>query len=285
MIVYTSSITNNMNNNILHASPNWIFVSFTHGAFGHLLGRCLMTGPDTAWYDHPVNGDRPWNWNHFPVWSGWGTGFSHFIRGFNIDDQHSWHTKRDIPGFGQWNQWHPKGDENRFSEEWINELALKTKLVYTTHDYPEYLKSRFPNCKVVCVRISDNDWVNCVKNQLEKTGSYTTILNGITDPISEADKFDWSNKTGFSLLRDWEKYKLNLNDEEYVEYTVKVMQEQESIRKNQNDFIDCFFDTENKFNIDAIVQLHKDLDISHDADRIKKVLDAFNLDNLIRKFL
>ncbi len=274
-----------MKESILHTSPNWVFVSFTHGAFGHLLGRCLMTGPDVAWYDNPVNGDSPWHWNHFPTWSGWGTGISHYLRFFKSNDDVVWHSRKDIPSFGHWNQWHPKDDEEKFSQEWISELVDKTKLIYTTHDYPEYLKSRFPNSKVICVRISDDDWVNCVKNHIEKTGCYTAIINGVSDPILEADKFEWNKKTGHSMFRDWEKYKHNLSDEQYVEYIVNNMKEQESIRKNQTNFIDAYFDTKNKFNVEAIEQLHKDIGIRYNTDNIKKVLDAFNLDNTIRKFL
>jgi len=274
-----------MNTQILHTSPNWIFLSFTHGAFGHLLGRSLMTSPDVTWYDNPVNGDSPWTWNHFPTELGWGTSISHYLRFFNSVSDNVWIDRKDVPGFGQWNQWHPAGDEDRFSDAWISDILANKKLIYTTHDYPEYLKSRFPNCKVVCVRISDNDWVNCVKNHIEKTGSYNAILKGISDPILEPDKFEWHKKTNQTMIRDWEKYKLGFNDEEYVAYIVNDMKSQENIRKNQSQHIDCYFDTNDKFNLDAIHQLHIDLGLAFDEELATKVLNAFNLDNTIKKFL
>ena len=270
---------------ILHNSSNWIFLSFTHGAFGHLLGRCLMASPDVSNYDHPLNGDNVWSWNHFPASSGWGTGISHYVRFFDDGGANPWVNRKDIPSFGQWNQWHPKNDEERFSEDWISEILVNKKLIYTTHDYPEYVKTRFPNSKVVCVQISDNDWVNCVKNHIEKTGSYNAVIEGLTDPILESDKFTWHKKSGQNMLRDWEKYKLGLNDEEYVSYIVNDMKTQESIRRNQPAHIDCYFDSENKFNIDAIEQLHKELGITFDAETTRKVLDSFNLDSTIKKFL
>jgi len=93
-----------MSSQILHTSPNWIFLSFTHGAFGHLLGRCLMTSPDVTWYDNPINGDNPWSWNHFPTWSGWGTGVSHYLRFFKGDHERMMSHRKTIPSIRQRDQ-------------------------------------------------------------------------------------------------------------------------------------------------------------------------------------
>ena len=75
-----------MENTVLSNHRNWIFISFVKGSFGNLLGRTLMTGPDTTWYDHPVNGRTPWEWNHFQTEVGWGVSPSHFAKFFKTGD-------------------------------------------------------------------------------------------------------------------------------------------------------------------------------------------------------
>ena len=70
-----------------------------------------------------------------------------------------------------------------------------------------------------------------------------------------------------------------------ADYVVNDMKSQENIRKNQSQHIDCYFETGDKFNLDAIRQLHIDLGLEFDEESAKKVLNAFNLDNTIKKFL
>lgn len=245
---------------ILSEHHNWIFVCFVKGSHGHLLGRCLSTSPDAVWYDNPINGEHPWCWNHFPVEVGIGCSPGHYLK---------WFKAGQVPAFGFYEEWFEGGD---FNQQWLTDILDNNKLIYTAHDSPAYLKEHFPNCKIIMIDIADSDWPNCVRNQVEKTGSYPAI--GVN---SSPEKLLWHSATQQNTVRDWEKYSNNLTDREWIDWTEKTMRQEMEVLRSQSHLVDYVFSSADRTNVDAILTAHKELGLAYDKDLIQKVLDAFNL--------
>jgi hypothetical protein len=220
----------------------------------------LSTSPDAKWYDHQWNGDHPWCWNHFPVELGLGVSPGHYLKFFK---------QGEVPSFGYFQEWF---EHKEFDQPWLNDILDNHKLIYTVHDTPEYLKARFPNCKIVMIDIADNDWSNVVKNQIEKTGCYPAV--GVNSSI---DKINWQKATGQNTIRDWEKYSNNLTDQEWIKWTEGVMRQEMDVLRSQQHLVDAVFSSANRTNVDAIAQLHKDLGLAYNKELIQKVLDSFKI--------
>ena len=147
--------------------PNWLFISFCRGAFGHQLGRVLMTSPDVHWYDHKINGDNPWTWNHFPTELGWQTSPSHWTRVFDLNGSgRIWDTKLGVPACGPFADQFYVNSEDEFNNPVLLDYLDRKHLVVTTHDEPSYLRKEFPNSKIITISVEDHDWINVIKNHI-----------------------------------------------------------------------------------------------------------------------
>jgi hypothetical protein len=264
-----------MDKNVLSDHPNWIITSFVNGAFGHLLGRCLATSPDVKWYGFHYNGDNPWNWNHFPPNLSFGISPGHFIPWFD--------SERRIHGFGRYQKWNKTAVTEMYNEPWLLEILDKQKIVYQSHDNPDYLRARFPNAKIILIDIDDNDWLAIIKNHIEKSGSYTAILDNGQDIDPELKA--WASSTGKLLSRDWEQYSMGLTTEEWIAWHVNDIKQDMAQKRLSADCADVVFHSSNRLNAEAIVDTHIKLGIEHNRDHIQKVLDSFNLNSLIGKYL
>jgi len=275
-----------MNESVLSNHPNWIFVSYVGGSFGHLLSRSLMTSPDSVWYDHPLNGDHPWEWNHFPPASNmsWGVAPAHFVMFFKTSKSAvcRFDNFNLLPYFGEQQLWTDRATPELFNQDWIVDILNSKKIIYSTHNSPEYLKKRFPNCKVILINVSDSDWFNVVKNQIEKTGSFSTMYHLFNAP---EDIQNWHSLTGQDLLRDCIKHKHKLNDTDFVKWTAKTLRADMDDLNNSKHLADYVFESKNRTDVDAIVKLHKEIGLKPNTKSIQRVLDAFDLDKMIKKYI
>lgn len=136
--------------------PNFIFVSFEQGAFGHTIGRVLCSLHEVYWYSSVENGTCSWNLprnknirqravaaRHFdrimpngqilpPTWD--------YVKNF-VPDKTTYYNDFFLPQF-----------KKAEGIEYLN----THKLLYCTHSLPLDLLEQFPNSKVINV-IADVD--------------------------------------------------------------------------------------------------------------------------------
>ena len=259
---------------ILSSHANWIFLCFIRGSYGHVLSRCLLTSPDTLWYDHPANGGAPWRWNHFPIELGIGVSPGHYLKFYKKGDSKSPKDRVEMPTLGTNMNLGGHGD---FNQPWVLELLNHYKIIYSCHDDPAHVRQHFPNAKIIMVDIDPDNWAAVVANQIQATGNYPAM--GAFD--ANHDKQQWRKKTNQNSMRDWEKWSNNLTDEEWVVWTSRQMQEEDRVYKQTLDQADAVFSTKDRWNKAAIIQLHKDVGLTPDPDGIQRVLDAFNWTRLL----
>lgn len=261
---------------ILSNHPNWVFISFVNGAFGHQLSRVLMTSKDAVWYDNPINGTVPWEWNHLPSFTGFGCSPNHLIKQFK-------NTKM-VPFLDDFSDWADVGTYETFNEKWLTDILDSKRIVYPCHDHPKYLRERFPNSKIILIDVDQQDWKNCIKNQIEKTGSYAAVIPNTK--TAQGERALWSKETGLSLFRDWQQHQNNLQTtEEWIKWTVEDMMSEMSIMKAQLEFVDSVLKSNDRNSIDSLVKVHNDIGLTPNVEDIQKVLNAFNLDALISNYL
>lgn len=260
---------------VLSDSPNWIITSFVNGSFGFVFGRCLATSPDIRWYDFHYNGSTPWDWNHFPPNIGFGNSPAHFFPWFDISN-----GRQSVPWFGRYQQWDNEATSERFQQPWLIDILKDKKLVYQSHDDPDYLRSRFPNAKIILLDVHSDDILAVAKNHLDKTGSYPAFVDHgqYIDPKMK----EWSGKTTFGLLRDWEQYNLNLTTKEWVYHHVSEIKKDIAVKKSKSEFADIVFSTKDRQDVESLVKLHEQLGIRYNLQGIAQVLESFNLDFLIK---
>ena len=51
----------------------------------------------------------------------------------------------------------------------------------------------------------------------------------------------------------------------------------------QYNLVDSIFSSADRLNVEAIIQVHKDLNLAYDKKLIQLVLDSFNLDSIIEE--
>jgi len=260
-------------NNVLSTDPNWIFVTFVPGAFGHQISRCLCTSPDVHWYDFPLNGEHPWSWNHFTPYYGWGHSLNHFIPWFKDD--------RRVSGFGYAQQWHKPATPDLFNQPWMLDKLKVGRLIFNSHDTPGYIRSRFPNAKIILITVTDADWINVITNHIEKSANYPIVLQNGQDHNLEIS--DWHNNTGRTLFRDWEQHKHNLSQQEWIKWTVDSIKTLMKDMEASASDADVIFNSSNRKDLNSLLQLHKDLKINADSYGINKVISEFDLSNSIKQ--
>lgn len=264
---------------------NWLFLSFCRGAFGHQLGRILMTSPDVHWYDHKINGDTPWSWNHFPTEVGWQVSLGHWTRVFDLNGSYRlWDTRVKVPSAGSFSDSFYIPPEEMFNAPELIDLLNEKYVLVATHDTPEFLKSEFPNCKVIAINVADTDWVNVVKNHITASGNYRAFIDGSNNADIEEQK-EWYANTYRNTMRDWQQYKMKLTEEEWIEWTVQSLKETVKEITAKPQYIDYMFTSSNRSNVDEISKIFEHLDIRYSREDIEKVLYAFNLDARISKYL
>ena len=273
-MIVVDAVNRSESNMVLSNHPNWVFVSFVRGSFGHVLSRCLMTSTDAKWYDHPANGKHPWHWNHFPVELGIGVSPGHFLKFFKLADSNALRARIEVPSFGVFEN---KGGRGDFSQMWLTQLLDAHRIIYPVHYDSAYIKKHFPNSKIVTVDIAPEDWKQAVINQIQATGNYPAF--GAFDATHE--KQQWRKKTNQNSMRDWEKYSNNLNDQEWVVWTANQMKDELEILNSQKHLADTVFSTKDRTSVDAIIKLHEDLGMTYNKDLVQKVLDSFNYTRLI----
>lgn len=264
-----------MDDCVLSYNPNWLFVTFVSGAFGHQVSRCLCTSPDVVWYDFPYNGNNPWTWNHFTPAFGFGHSMNHFVPWFENGNK--------TPGFGFTQQWHVPATFEIFNQDWILKKQETQNLILNTHDTPAYLRKRFPNSKIVLISVEENDWLAVVKNHIDKSSNYPVIYHNGQEQNPEI--MDWHNKTGHIMWRDWEQYKHNLSNESWIQWSVEKLKSTMSDLLESADQADSVFSSSSRANIDNLVKLHRTINIDHNSEDIQKVIDAYNLENSIKKYI
>lgn len=257
---------------------NWLFLTFAPGAFGHQLARCLMTSPNVHWYDHPSNGENPWTWNHFPVESGLNVSPNHFVRAFDVGHPYLWMDPKLVPSVGFYEEF--LSTEHLFDAPYLKDYLDSGYLLVTAHDSPAFLRQHFPNSKIISIVVDNDDWPAVVKNHIEKSGNYRAFFD--IDPNAPDDKVVWYRKTWRNTIRDWQQHKHNLSEEQWIEWTVKELQKIDASLHNGADYV---FASKGRSNLDAIVDLHTALGLEYNQEHIQKVIDAFNLDARIRKYL
>jgi hypothetical protein len=264
-----------MDDHVLSYNPNWLFVTFVSGSFGHQVSRCLCTSPDVVWYDFPYNGEHPWIWNHFTPVFGFGHSMNHFVPWFENGNR--------VSGFGFTQQWHVPATFEIFNQDWILKIQETQNLILNTHDTPAYIRKRFPNSKIVLIVVEPDDWFNVVRNHIDKSSNYPIIYNNGQE--QNPDILDWHNKTSHIMWRDWEQYSNKLTNEEWIEWSVKKLKNtMETLLESKSD-ADAIFYSSGRSNADKLVDLHNTLKISHIKEDIQKVLDAYNLENSIKRYL
>lgn len=265
--------------------PNWLFVSFCRGSFGHQLGRVLMTSPDVHWYDHKINGESPWHWNHFPTEVGWQVALGHWTRVFDLNGSYRlWDTRVKVPSAGAFSDSFYIAPEEMFDTKELIELLDEKYVLVATHDTPEFLKAEFPNCKVVAINVTEGDWINVIKNHITASGNYRAFIDGSNNKDIEEQKA-WYASTFRNTMRDWQQYQMKLTEEEWIEWTVKSLKETASNIVSKQEHIDYLFESSNRNNVEEITKIFQQLNIRYVEEDIRKVLNAFNLDLRISKYL
>ena len=266
---------------LLSTHSNWLFVSFTQGAFGHMIARHLATSPDVKWYDHPKNGKDPWEWNHFTADQSYSVSSSHFLRYFNTGSNNFDHSQI-VPAFG----WFLQGqdvDLEAFSSTRLNDILDQNMIVYPTHDYPKNIRAQFPNSKIVVVDVDELALPSVLKNQFEKTSNYRSIRR--IPGLDNSKKINWANEYNQDIIRDWEQYDLNLNQNEWFDYTCDWIIKDIIQRQLDFGYADYVFQSKNKTNISEIIKMHDALGLRANRDNVAKVLTAFDLDATIASYL
>lgn len=266
---------------LLSEHNNWIFVSFTQGAFGHMISRHLATSPDVQWYDHPKNGKVPWEWNHFTADQSYSVSSSHFLRYFNTGENILDHSKI-VPAFG-WFLQGTDADPSLFKSKWLTDVLDKHLIVYPTHDHPKYIRECFPNSRIVVIDVDEEALPSVIKNQFEKTSNYRSVRR--IPKINNSKKISWSNEYDRDIIRDWEQYDLNLTQDEWFDYTCNWIIKDIKCRQTELNYADYVFHSKNKTNLSEIIKMHEGINIRSNRDHVAKVLTAFDLDSSILNYL
>jgi hypothetical protein len=246
-----------------------------------MIARHLATSPEIKWYDHPKNGKVPWEWNHFTADQSYSVSSSHFLRYFDSGDHQFDHSKI-VPAFG----WFLQGQDvnsSLFNEPWLTKILDQHILVYPTHDYPQYIRQKFPNSCIIVIDVDEDALPSVLKNQFEKTSNYRSIRR--IPGLDNEQKTNWSHKYNQDIIRDWEQYNLNLNQDEWFEYTCKWIIKDIVHRQREFEYADYIFQSKDKTNLSKIIEMHTSINLEYNRDHITKVLTAFDLDNSINQYL
>ena len=270
---------------MLSNHPNWLFVTFTKGAFGHQLGRVLMTSPDVHYYDHPVNGPHPWSWNHFPADTGWHIAPAHFLRAFSDKNKsfRMWDFRISVPTRGIIYDEDFAFPDDAFQKKELIELLDEKKLVVPGHETPEYIRERFPNASIVSIKVQNEDWINVAKNQITATGNFKAFLKGTKSYTEEKQR--WHTNTHQSSNRDWQRYSMNLNEEEWVRWTINYIKELDQSINVRPELINYQLQSTHRQNVDELIKMFEVLNLRYNREDIIRVLNSFNLEYTIKKFL
>lgn len=266
---------------MINDHPNWLFLTFCRGGFGHLVGRALMTSPDIWWYDHYTNGEHPWSWNKFETKVGWGNSPGHWIRAFK-GSYRIFDTPLFVPHAG------PVSDDffitNRelFNNPVLKEYLDKKYIVVATHENSEFLRREFPNSKIVAIKIEPHDWVNVTKNHIEKSGNHIAYFDNSNN--LPPGYHDWNKTTFSNSVRDWQRYNNKQTEEEWIEWTVKRLKKQDE-EANQLQYVDYTLLSSFRNNAEELSKIHQILNMRSNVEDIQRVLDNFNYDKLISKYL
>lgn len=256
-----------------------LFICATPGNGGHRLGRIISCFDNVYWYSHPNNGKDPSDIFYNEVVKGKSISPYHYDRLTEISM---------IPLVGERIEkyWHEEDYDYFYRVVW-NELITeagaadiiiqKKYLTWIIHDDPNYIRSRFPNSKII--NLIDND-IDQVVNRYLKTTAYfpASIDNPKTKPYyqtiyaTQLEKIKQVNKK--PTLRDmwaWVNYeKYFFDDIMLPQYFLEIKKEISDLNlkktKAYNNMLNINWETLN-------------------IDNLKNFLNASNIDHNYIKLL
>ena len=152
---------------MLKYKNKWVFISFEQGASGHRLARVIASAKCVYWYSNPSNGINPWNVSSTSTIRQRGVSKYHFDR--LVPDGKlppPWDYVKDY--FTTYEEYWPIF-KRVFVENGGIDIIDNYNLLYPTHSRPNFLRTHFPNCKIINVL---HDVEKCTNRYMETTANF-----------------------------------------------------------------------------------------------------------------